>query len=104
MRVVILKQAKKELQRAPKETLLLVDELLDDLEQGRQLSLPISRPLFSIGKGLHELRLSAVSGEYRVFYFIKTRDAIYILHASHKKKQGLDRKTFELLRSRMKGL
>ncbi len=31
--------------------------------------------------GLHELRLSGKSGEFRVFYLIKVGEAIYIIHA-----------------------
>jgi len=104
MEVLILKQAKKELLRAPKEIIMDVYALLDDLVQGKQLGLPISRPLFSIARGLHELRLSGRAGEYRVFYVIKTGDAIYVLHAAQKKKQQLDFKTADLLRSRLKGL
>lgn len=104
MKVVILKQAKKELLSAPRDILVDVFALLSNLEQGKQLSLPISRPLFSIAKGLHELRLSGKNGEYRVYYVIKIGDSIYVLHAAQKKKQELDKRTFDLLRSRLKGL
>ncbi len=64
--------------------------------------MPISRPLFSVAKGLHELRLSGRAGEFRVFYVIKVADAIYVLHATEKKKQELDKKTADLLKHRMR--
>lgn len=104
MRVVVLKQAERELRNAPKGILIDVFALFDELAAGRKLGLPVSRPLPSIGKGLHELRLSSRAGEYRVFYVIKVLDAVYVIHAASKKKMSLDRKTADLLRQRIKGL
>ena len=72
MEIVILKQAEKELKDAPKEILEDIYSLFHDLMQGKILGMPISRPLPSIAKGLHELRLSSRSGEFRVFYLILT--------------------------------
>ncbi len=66
--------------RSPVEELLreLSQELKDDfldaiilLEQGENLSMPFSRNLSSIFRGLHELRLKDRSGAFRFFYFIK---------------------------------
>jgi phage-related protein len=71
---------------------------------GKRLGMPISRPLPSLGKGLHELRLSGKAGEYRVFYVIKVGDAIYVLHATEKKKQEIDRRTADLIRHRMRSI
>jgi phage-related protein len=104
MDVLLLKQAKKELKDAPRDLITDVYALFDDLAQGKKLGLPISRPLFSIAKGLHELRLSGRAGEYRVFYVIKIEDAIYVLHATEKKKQELDKKTTDLLKTRMRSI
>jgi phage-related protein len=104
MELVVLRQAKRELQDAPKDVITDVYALFEDLMAGKKLSLPISRPLPSIARGLHELRLSGSGGEYRVFYVIRTSDAIYVLHAASKKKQGLDRKTADLLKTRMRSL
>ena len=78
--------------------------LFDDLAAGKKLSMPISRPLPLINKGLHELRLSGRAGEYRIFYVIKVDDAIYVIHASSKKKQALDRQTADLLKQRIRSL
>jgi phage-related protein len=78
--------------------------LFDELAKGRKLGMPISRPLPSIGKGLNELRLSGRAGEYRVFYVIKVGDAIYVILATNKKKQSIDRQTTELLKQRMRNL
>lgn len=104
MELVILKQAKRELLDAPKDVITDVYSLFDDLVHGKKLGLPISRPLPSIANGLHEFRLSGRAGEYRVFYVIKVGDAIYVLHATKKKKQVLDKKTADLIKSRLRSI
>ncbi len=76
----------------------------DDLMAGKHLSMPISTPLPSVAKGLHELRLSSRAGEYRVFYVIRVNDAIYILHATAKKTQKTDRRTIELIKTRLESI
>ena len=104
MQIIVLKQAERELKNAPKDVLTDVFALFDDLTTGKKLSMPVSRPLPSIGKNLHELRLSGRAGEYRVFYVVKVPDAIYVIYASSKKKQTLDRQTADLLKLRMRSL
>lgn len=74
------------------------------LESGETIPMPLCRPLFSIMRGLYELRFSCVAGEYRVFYYIKAKDAIYVIHAAQKKRQSMDRKTIELLKARIRNL
>lgn len=104
MELVVLKQAQRELKRAPPDTIEDIFALFDDLMAGKHLSMPISRPLPSIAKGLHELRLSGRAGEYRVFYVIRVEEAIYVLHATQKKTQKTDRQTIELIKSRIRSL
>jgi phage-related protein len=104
MELVLLKQAKRELRNAPHDVVSDVFALFEDLMAGKRLSMPISRPLPSIAKGLHELRLSGSGGEYRVFYVIRVGDAIYVIHAAVKKKQELDRKTADLLKLRIRSI
>ena len=104
MELVILKQAKRELKDAPKDIIADVFALFDDLMAGKHLSMPISRPLPSIAKGLHELRLSGRAGEFRVFYVIRVGAAIYVLHATSKKTEKTDRRTTELIKTRIRSL
>jgi phage-related protein len=104
MDLIVLKRAQREIKHAPKDVVADVFALFDDLMAGKKLVMPISRPLPSIGKGLHELRLSGRAGEYRVFYVIKVEDAIYVLHATEKKKQEIDPRTADLLRTRMRSI
>jgi phage-related protein len=104
MEIVVLRQAEKELKDWPKELMQDIYSLFDELSQGKSLGMPISRPLPSIVRGLHELRLSGKGGEFRVFYFIKIGDAIYIIHAASKKKQAIDKKTIDLLKTRVRSI
>ena len=72
------------------------------LVSGQNLSMPLSRNLASIQSGLHELRLKDRSGQFRVFYFIKKGDAIYLLHAFRKKTQELPKSEIELVLKRIR--
>ena len=72
------------------------------LAEGKTLSMPLSRHLFSIHQGLHELRLKDRSGQIRVFYFTKKSDGIYILHAFRKKTQELPRREIEVILKRIR--
>lgn len=104
MEVYLLRQAKREISEMPSEIVQDVFALIDELASGKHLMLPISRPLPSIARGLHELRLSGRAGEFRVFYVIRVAQAIYVIHAMQKKSQKIERRTVERLQSRIKGL
>ena len=104
MSLVVIKQAHKELLKLPKEIKEDVFSLFEELSHGRILSMPISRPLPAIGKGLHELRLTSRSGEFRVFYVIKPMSDIYIIHAMQKKKQQIDKRTMNLIQVRLRNI
>lgn len=104
MEIVILKQVDKELKEIPRDIKEDIFSLLTDLSEGKFLSMPISRSLQSIAKGLHELRLSGRAGEFRVFYLIKVKDAIYIILISAKKKQMIDKRVMALLKNRIRSI
>ncbi len=72
------------------------------LEDGRNIGMPLSRPLFNIFIGLHELRLKDSSGIFRFFYYIKKKDGIYFIHAIKKKKEELLPKEKNLVLKRIK--
>jgi phage-related protein len=72
------------------------------LEQGKLLSMPLSRSLSSVYHGLHELRFRDRGGQVRFFYFIKRGDAIYMLHAMKKKTQTIPEEDVELILRRLK--
>ena len=104
MDIVVLPQARRELKKAPNTVLSDAFALFNKLAHGIKLSMPISRPLPSIAKGLHELRIPYRDGAYRIFYVIKIDNAIYVLHGLKKKTQKLDKKTKEIILSRIRSI
>lgn len=56
---------------------------LNRVQRGEFLAMPISRPMPSIGPGVHELRLSDRSGDWRIVYRIDEA-AILVVDAFRK--------------------
>ena len=104
MDVVVVKQAERELKDFPEAVRADVFALFDDLAAGKMLEMLIARSLPLIAKGLFELRLLARVGEFRVFYVFKVKDAIYVIHAIQKKSQKIDKRTAELISSRIRNI
>lgn len=52
--------------------------LLRRLQRGESIALPLSRPMPSIGKGCHELRVQDATRTWRIVYFVD-RSAVVIL-------------------------
>jgi len=57
-----------------------------------------------LGRGVHELRFRDRSGQYRVIYLLKVRDAIYLVHAFKKKSQTTPKKHIDVAIKRIKSL
>jgi phage-related protein len=57
------------------------------------------KPLSEVGAGVREIRIH-VLGEWRVLFVAKFAEAIYVLHAFHKKTQKTRRENIELARKR----
>lgn len=72
------------------------------LDAGKTLEMPLSRNLFSILVGLHELRLKDASGQFRFFYYVKRKTGIFVVHAFKKKKEELPQKEIKLALKRIK--
>lgn len=72
------------------------------LEKGESLKMPLNRPLNGIYPGLQELRFKDRSGQYRFLYFLKKKDAIYVIHGFKKKTQELPDKEKHLVLKRIK--
>jgi phage-related protein len=60
--------------------------LLLRLQRGESLGMPHSRPMPSVGKGCHELRVRDGSHNWRIFYRLEP-DCILILDVMQKKTQ-----------------
>jgi len=71
---------------------------LDKVQRGEQ---PVDfKPMPSVGKGVEEIRLTDESGAYRVVYFARRAEAVYVLHAFQKKTQATSRRDIEIDKKR----
>lgn len=96
-----LKQCLKEIEEFPEDVKADLADALARLDEGHTLSMPLSRPMPSIGKGVHELRFRDRSGVYRVVYFLAGASRIWLLHAFHKKTQQTPKQNIDLARKRL---
>ena len=73
-----------------------------ELQRGVVLKMPLSRPMPSVGQGVHELRIKDESGAYRSLYAVKFRQAVYVLHVFKKRSRATPRHEIDLGRRRLK--
>jgi phage-related protein len=98
----ILKQCRKEIQDFPEDVRGDLADAVARLEEGHTLSMPLSRPMPSIGKGIHELRFKDRSGIYRVIYFLAGAGLIHLLHAFTKKTQQTPAQNIDVAKRRLR--
>lgn len=75
--------------------------LLRRLQNGESLSMPHSRPMPSIGKHCHELRIPDENATWRIIYFVDV-DAIVILDVFSKKTQSTPKEVVEVCKKRLR--
>lgn len=75
--------------------------LLRRLQRGDRIGLPASRPMPSIGKRCHELRVNDESATWRIIYRIDI-DAILILEVFSKKTPTTPKQVLDACRLRIK--
>ena len=100
-RIRIHKIVTKDLQSLDSDLRMRLAELLDLLAHGESLGLPASRLMPDVAVGAHELRLKDASGQYRVFYYTKVKDAILVFHFFKKKTQATPKKELNLAKKRL---
>ena len=98
----ILKQCRKEILEFPEDVREDIADAMARLEEGHTLSMPLSRPMPSIGRGVHELRFRGRNGIYRVIYYLAGAGMIHFLHAFAKKTQQTPPHNIELAKRRLK--
>jgi len=59
------------------------------------------KPMQSIGKGVEEIRVRDDTGAFRVIYFARRAEAIYVLHAFQKKSQQTALQDLRVAKSRL---
>ena len=100
--IVVLRACQREIAAFPEEIRGDLADALARLDAGLALSMPLSRPMPAIGRGVHELRLKDRSGQYRVIYALVRRDAVHVLQGFKKTTQTTPARTLELAKSRLK--
>ena len=100
----IIKQCEKELKEFPVSVKEDLADAMALLDEGLNLSMPLSKPMPSIGSGVHELRFKDRSGNYRVVYFIRKHADIFLIHAFQKKSKKTPKENIELAKQRLMGV
>lgn len=75
---------------------------LDKVQRGEQPD--DFKPMPAVGKGAEEIRIVDESGAYRVIYFARRAEAVYVLHAFQKKTQATPKRDIEVARERLEQL
>jgi phage-related protein len=75
--------------------------LLRHLQEGIKISLPHSRPMPSIGRGCHELRIPDENRTWRIVYYVDT-EAIVILEVFAKTTRQTPQATIDVCKARLK--
>jgi phage-related protein len=96
--IVLAKACRREIDALPEEVRGDLADALARLDAGLMLSMPLSRPMPSIGSGVHELRLKDRSG----IYALVRSGTIHVLHAFKKTTEATPAKNLELARKRLK--
>lgn len=100
--IEIIDSFKREIKKLPLQVRKDFIDSIAMLESGVSLSFPLSRPIKSVGRSISELRFSDENGIYRIIYFIKKRECIYIIHAFTKKTQKTPKRNIDLAIKRIK--
>ena len=54
------------------------------------------KPMKTVGPGVREIRVRESGGAFRVIYIATMMDAIYVLHAFHKRSQATSKRDLDL--------
>jgi phage-related protein len=100
--ITVLPKCKKEIYDFPEEVRGDLADALARLNEGHKLLMPLSRPMPSIGKGVHELRFRDRTGIYRVIYVFIGGGSIYLIHAFMKKSAQTPTQNIDLAKKRLR--
>lgn len=85
----------------PEEVRRELGKIIFDLQKGAKLSMPLSKPIPSVGPGVEELRIKDRAGAFRAFYLTRNANAVLIFHAFQKKTQKTPQKEIEIGKRRL---
>jgi phage-related protein len=99
--VVVLLSCRREVEGLPGDIRGDLADALARLDAGLSLAMPLSRPMPSIGRGVHELRLKDRSGQYRVIYALGLRGFVHVLHAFKKTTRATPQRRIAVAQRRL---
>jgi phage-related protein len=88
----------KRLRDLPAEARQDVGYQLDKVQRGKQPD--DFKPMPTIGAGVEEIRVRDETGAYRVIYFARLTEAVFVLHVFQKKTQATSIRDIGLARDR----
>lgn len=92
------------LREFPDEARKRLGRAIDELQKGRKLSMPLSRPMPSVAAGVEELRVRDENGAFRVFCYTRLANSVLVFHAFQKKTEKTPRREIDIARKRLKEL
>ena len=95
-------KAREAIRTFPEEVRREIGKAIFDLQKGRTIGMPLSRPMPTVALGVEELRIRDRAGIYRTLYFTKSSRGILIFHAFVKKTQKTPLQEINLGRNRLK--
>lgn len=96
--------AREALRAFPSDVRWVFGKAIYDLQIGRTLSMPLSRPMPAVGAGVSEIRVHDASGAYRAFYVVRTAQAVLVFHAFVKRTATTPQREIRLGKRRLKEL
>ncbi|MES0490951.1 MAG: type II toxin-antitoxin system RelE/ParE family toxin [Leptospirales bacterium] len=100
--VLFDKNARKTIQGFPKEIKLEFGRLLLSLQKGEKLTMPTSKPMDNVFRGMAEIRMKDESCNFRIFYYTRVLRKIIVFHAFKKKGQKTELKEIKTGQKRLK--
>jgi phage-related protein len=91
-----------EIRTFPQQIRRALGQAIWELQSEHRLTMPLSRPMPSVARGVEELRVRDASGAYRAFYFLRSQRGVLIFHAFEKKGRKTALKEIKLGQRRMK--
>jgi phage-related protein len=85
----------------PEEVRRAFGKAIYDLQAGHVLTMPLSRAMPTVGRGVAELRIRDSSGAYRAFYVARLGDAILVFHAFAKQTPKTPQREIEAGKKRL---
>jgi phage-related protein len=100
--IYISDQVRSEIRDWPTDVRKDLGAILTKLQIGFSVGFPDTKPIFTVAKGVFEIRLKDERGIFRVFYFIKTELGIVVFHSFQKKSQKTPKQEIDTGRKRMR--